>query len=86
MIAPFTPLSDETLSDFRRRIVEANGNLEAAGLTLGDIRNMIYTKCLKVNPNIEASLQQDGEDKPKARKKSVRGPTTSGAALDDLLG
>lgn len=88
MIPPFTALSDDTLNDYRRRIVDAHGDAEKAGLTLADVRNMIYTKMLRVNPNIEAHLQQgEGEAKPrKARAKSTPGPTRNAADLDNLLG
>ena len=89
-IPPFTPLTDEVLADMRRRMVESKGDHEAAGLTLQDLRNMIYTKCLRVNPNIEAQYAEEAEGaetKPKTRKPSKVVASVNGASkLDGLLG
>lgn len=89
-LPPFELVSDEEMQAVRSRIVEAAGDYEKAGVTLQQIRNCIYTKALRVNPNVEA---EDAEAKarkrakPKAEKaSSSRQPTLTGDAMNDLLG
>lgn len=78
----FTVLTDQELNALRSKLVEAGGDPEKAGVSLQDVRNAIYTKCFRVNPNIEAG----GEAKPKAKGKGTKGPTLTGSAMDDILG
>lgn len=82
----YTPLSDEQMRALRARMLDADGDYVKAGVTLEELRNAIYTKALRVNPNVEA---EDAAAKAKRSKKKVdpvKGPTLTGDALNDLLG
>lgn len=83
-IPTFTALTPEVLIDYRNRLVASKGDHEAAKLSLQDIRNMIYTRMLHLNPNIEAEEAEKAtkEAKPKGPKKVT---TIKGAALDSTL-
>lgn len=87
-LPPFEVVSDEVMASVRSRLVEAGGDYLKAGVSLQEIRNCIYTKALRVNPNVEA---EDAEAKarkrkPKEAKSSKREPTVSGEDLNSLLG
>lgn len=84
-VPPFTSLPPETLADYRRRLVESMGDHVKAGLSLQDIRNMIYTRMLHVNPNIEAEekVKAEKEAKPKGPRKVT---TIKGDDLNNILG
>lgn len=72
-------LTELEVSAIRRRIVEADGSMEAAGIDLPTMRNVIYTCRMKANP-----LQDEGqgEAKPKpSRAKADKPPSTKTAKL-----
>lgn len=81
----FTLLTDLEIQTIRRRIVDANGDLEQAGISLEEMRNVLYTARMKANP------LQDNEEpsKPKRAKRESVSSTKeklSGDAVGDFLG
>lgn len=87
-IPEFTALNDDELNSIRARLIAAGGDEVKAGLTLQDIRNAVYTKALRVNPNVEA---EDAAAKAAKRTRKEKGSlsrdaTLSGSQIDDMLG
>jgi hypothetical protein len=74
------------MAAMRTKLVAAGGDVTKAGLTLQDVRNAIYTKALRVNPNIESQDAADAEGKPKKRAKtaSTKRGTVDLAQMDKL--
>lgn len=84
----FRALNDDELNAIRARLIAGGGDLEKSGVTAEEVRNAVYTKALRVNPNVEA---EDAAAKAAKRKKKESGPTTrqptlSGDDVNDLLG
>lgn len=81
-----TQLTELELANYRSRIIEANGDIEVAGITLDEMRNIIYTCRRKANPMAEA------EGLPASAKKSTKkAPSTnvgkiSGDDVNNFLG
>jgi hypothetical protein len=72
-------LDEPTFNDYLQRLIKTKGELEGTGLVLQDIRNMIYTRRLKIDPNVEAAVEKAKETKSTNRKK------VSGINVDDFL-
>lgn len=86
----YRPLSDDEMRAVRQKLLDAGGDYAKAGVTLEELRNAVYTKALRVNPNVEAedaAAKAKKEKKPRAKKvDAARGPTLTGDAMNDLLG
>lgn len=81
----FRVLSEQELNAIRTKMIDYAGDIVKAGLTLKDLRDAIYTKCYRVNPNVEAG--KEAEPKPKkAPGKKTPARTLSPDQMDDLLG
>ncbi len=83
MDSPIRVLEDHEFSNHVAALIKSGGDIEAAGLTLDDIRNMIYTRRVRINPEV-AAQKEDQSTEPKT-KRGARGPTIKGADLDDFL-
>lgn len=84
----FRALNDEELVAIRNRLIAGGGDLVKSGVSMEEIRNAVYTKALRVNPNVEA---EDAAAKAAKRSKKKDGPssrdaTISGADIDEFLG
>lgn len=74
-------LEEPIFKEMLDKLVTSKGVLEGTGLTLQDIRNMVYTRRLKVDPNMEAAVEG-----AKKKGKSTNRATVEGFSIDDLLG
>ena len=61
------------------KLISTNGELEGSGLTLADVRNMIYTRRVKINPGIGDTFEA------KAKKPGTKKEKLSGMNVDDFL-
>lgn len=77
-------LEEHEFSNHIAALIKSGGDIEAAGLTLDDIRNMIYTRRVRINPEIINQKEDEGGSTV-AKPKKTRGPTIKGADLDDFL-
>lgn len=83
----FTVLTEQQLQSLRTRIVDAGGDIAKAGLGLQDVRNAIYTKMYRVNPDVEA--QHKAAAATRAEKKAAtpgKRTTLKGPDMDSLIG
>lgn len=79
-------LSESEMQDLRRKLIEADGDDEKAGIDLPTLRNMIFTCRMKANPLQEAQ-ESEGAAKPKRVRasSSSRSPTQTKLSGDDAL-
>ena len=82
-------LDDVEFNSHVVKLINSGGSIEEAGLTLDDVRNMIYTRKVKINPEV-LTQRSEGDDSgssiaPKARSGKAKGPTLKGADLNDFL-
>lgn len=75
-------LDDPTFNSHMAKLISSKGELEGTGLTLQDIRNMIYTRRIKVNPDVEGAVEK--AKSPKSQ--SINRKKVDGFGVDDILG
>lgn len=75
-------LDDPTFNSYMAKLISSKGELEGTGLTLQDIRNMIYTRRIKVNPDVEGAVEK--AKSPKSQ--STNRKKVDGFGVDDILG
>lgn len=73
-------LDEPIFQEMLNKLIASKGQLEGTGLILQDIRNMIYTRRLKVDPNVEGAVAAT------KKTKSTNKAKVEGFAIDDLLG
>ena len=76
---PLVFLDEPTFKGMLEKLVASKGSLEGTGLSLQDIRNMVYTRRLKVDPNMEQVVAST------KKSKSTNRATVEGFGIDDLL-
>jgi len=81
MDSPLVFLEDNIFNAQLAKLIATKGELEGSGLTLQDLRNMIYTRRVKVNPGIP-----DTGEVPKTKKPGTKKERLSGINVDDFLG
>lgn len=74
-------LPDDEIASIRKRIIEASGSLEVAGISLEKMRDVIFTCRMKANP-----MQDTPSGEPKPKRESVSKPVLKGDAVDDFMG
>ena len=75
-------LDEPTFNSHLAKLISANGELEKTDLSLQDIRNMIYTRRVKINPDVEGAVDRAKSPKtPSVNRKKV-----DGFGVDDILG
>lgn len=81
----FTLLTELEISGIRKQIIEANGSIEDAGISLETMRNVIYTCRMKANP-IADEEQVSKPKKPKAVAEKTPNTKLSGDEINSFLG
>jgi hypothetical protein len=81
-IAGFVLLADHELHTFRQRLIEADGDMEKAGISMPEMRNIIYTCRMKANPMQEASEETKAK---KTRTTSTNKEKISGPDVNNFL-
>ena len=76
-------LDEQTFNSHLQKFIESKGELEGTGLSLQDIRNMIYTRRIKVDPAVEKTVEKEREAKA---AKSTKRSKVDGFGVDDILG
>lgn len=74
-------LEDNIFNAHLAKLISTKGELEGSGLTLQDIRNMIYTRRVKINPGVQDVVEKERVKKPGTKKEKL-----SGMNVDDFLG
>ena len=85
----FKTYTELELDAIRRRLIDANGNLDAAGISLAEMRDVIYTCRMKANPMQEAAevpKQPKAPRAPKAAKELSVKTKLSGNDVADFFG
>lgn len=78
--ASHTIISDSEIQAARRKLIESNGDLEKAGISLEFMADVLYTCRMKANP-----MQDTPNDKlPKAAKAKATSATTAKLSGDDV--
>lgn len=81
----FTLITELELQAYRKRLIESNGDIEKAGISLEEMRNVIYTCRMKANPMQDNPSEK--EKKPKKEKtESTNKVKLSGDSVNDFLG
>lgn len=83
----YVMLTELEIQNYRNKLVESEGNMEKAGITLDEMRNVLYTCRMKANPMKE----QESAEKPEKKAKTVKEPSInrvklSGDEVNDFLG
>ena len=82
-------LDDVEFNSHVVKLINSGGSIEEAGLTLDDVRNMIYTRKVKINPEILTERSDGDASGPSGNKVPKvgrsKGPTLKGADLNDFL-
>jgi hypothetical protein len=85
----FRTYTELEMQDIRRKLIENNGDLAAAGITLEQMRDVIYTCRMKANPMQEAQ-ETEGAPKPARAPRAPKTPAVktklSGDDVADFLG
>lgn len=76
--APLQYLEDNIFNAHLAKLIATKGELEGTDLTLQDIRNMIYTRRVKVNPGVADAVE-------KVKKPGTKKEKLSGINVDDFL-
>jgi len=79
MDEPLIFLEENIFNANLAKLISTKGELEGSGLTLQDIRNMIYTRRVKVNPGVADAVE-------KVKKPGTKKEKLSGINVDDFLG
>lgn len=78
-------LTDNEIASIRAKLIESQGDIVKADVSMEQMRNVIYTCRMKANP-----MQDNGESAPKAKKPkgepSIMKPILSGDNVNDFLG
>lgn len=84
----YTQVTELEIQVARRAIIEADGDMEKAGITLETMANIIYTCRLRANPMAEAEAIAKAAKTPKAPKEAKVGDRVklSGDDVDSFLG
>jgi hypothetical protein len=72
------------MAAIRTKLVEAGGDIAKAGLTTQDVRNAIYTKAFRVNPNVENQPIEGAAPKPKRSKKDSKSTSITKLTAEDM--
>lgn len=72
-------LDEQTFNSNLQKLIATKGELEGTGLSLQDVRNMIYTRRIKVDPGVANIVEKEKAAKVKKEK-------VSGFGVDDILG
>lgn len=85
-VPKFTALTELELQTIRKALIEHNGDIDAAGITLEQMRNVVYTCRLKGNPMAESESLPKAAKPKKEKGGSTNRSSVSGIDINNFLG
>lgn len=80
----FQILSEQEIAAVRKKLIESQGDMEAANIDLATMRNVIYTCRMKANPMQDTPSPKESKVK-KEKTPSINQKVVVGNAVDNFL-